>query len=307
MSFTAISLDKVGKPQVIHQPDPEAILMARKARLVELAEARGDTEYAANLQATLELASEPLVIQLEEDSFREHTLRQDIQDAGLGNMLAFAQGASLDHIAALYGVYRQVVREADATASPPIPEELENDTRLRRRTQLAPEGFTTCGTPGSYHFWGLTASPQVKDIVADETDTPGEVRIAVLTTEGDGTPSAELLAQVVEVITPRKPLGAELIFDLDPIQTYQITATLTLFSGPDAEVVRQAAEEAGRAYVTEHHKLGHDITIAGLHAALYREGVQNVDLGDFDVDLVVGKFGAAYCSDFTVTVGGRNV
>ncbi len=307
MSFTAINLDKVGTPQVIPQPDPNTILAERKARLIELAEARGDAEYAANLAATLELASEPLVIQLEEDSYREHIVRQDVQDAGLGNMLAFATGPALDHLAAFYGVARQIVQEADATATPPIPEIWETDERLRKRTQLAPEGFTTAGSRGSYIFWGLAASPLVKDIDAAETATPGEVLATVLSTEGDGTPNAALIARVIEEITPRKPLGAELIVSPPAIQTYEIHAVLTLYAGPDAEVVRQAAEDALRAYVTEHHKLGHDITIAGLHAALYREGVQNIDLGDFAADLIVGPQGAAYCAALTVTVGGRDV
>jgi phage-related baseplate assembly protein len=91
------------------------------------------------------------------------------------------------------------------------------------------------------------------------------------------------------------------------IHTYQIHAVLTLYSGPDGEVVRQAAEAALIAYMSAHHKLGHDITIAGLHAALFREGVQNVDLGGFNADLVVGAQGAAYCTEFSVVIGGRNV
>ncbi len=307
MSFTAINLDRAGTPQIIPQPDPEAILSERKARLIELAELRGDVEYAANLAATLELASEPLVIQLEEDSYREHNLRQAVQDAGLGNMLAFAQGASLDHLGAFYGVVRQIVQVADNTVSPPIPEVLESDERLRKRIQLAPEGFTTAGSRGSYIYWGLAASPLVKDIEASETAAPGEVLVTVLSTEGDGTPSAALIARVIEEITPRKPLCAELIVNGPSIHTYQIHAALTLYAGPDAEVVRQTAEDALRAYVIAHHKLGHDITIAGLHAALYREGVQNVDLGAFNADLIVGPQGAAYCAALTVTVGGRNV
>lgn len=307
MSFTAINLDKAGTPQVIPQPSPENILAARKARLIELAELRGDAEYAANLKATLELASEPLVIQLEEDSYREHIVRQDVQDAGLGNMLAFARGTTLDHLGAFYGVARQIVQQADNTVSPPIPEIMESDDRLRKRIQLAPEGFTTAGSRGSYIYWGLAASPEVKDIVAEETATPGEVSVTVLSTEGDGTPSAELIARVISEITPRKALSAELIVSAATIHTYEIHATIWVYDGPDAEVVRQAAEAEGREFVREHHKLGHDITIAGLHAAIYREGVQNINLGDFDADLIVGSQGAAYCAALTVTVGGRNV
>ena len=307
MTFTAINLERAGTPQIIPQPSPEDILAARKARLVELAEARGDAAYAASLKATLELAGEPLVIALEEGSYREYTLRQDVQDAGLGNMLAFAQGAALDHMGAFYGVSRHIVQHADNTVFPPIPEVLESDDRLRKRIQLAPEGFTTAGSRGSYIYWGRAASAKVKDIAALETATPGQVAVTVLGAEGDGTPSTDLIARVVNEITPRKPLSAELIVRGATIHTYEVHATIWVYDGPDAEVVRQGAEAAGREFVNAHHKLGHDITIAGLHAALYREGVQNVDLGAFDADLIVGPQGAAYCAALTVTLGGRNV
>lgn len=305
--FTVINLDKVGTPVVIDQPDFETILAERKARLIELVAAQGDAEYTAGVTAALELASEPMVQQLEEDTYREVMLRQDVQDAGVGNMLAYAHGATLDHLGAFYGVGRQIIQAADNTVTPAILEILENDDRLRRRIHLAPEGFTTAGSRGSYIFWGLTASPLVGDVDADETATPGEAQVTLLSTIGDGTPSAELIARVIEELTPRKPLGAELIVQGAAISTYQINAVLTLYAGPDAELVRQSAEDALRVYVAEHHKLGHDITIAGLYAALYQEGVQNIALGDFAADLVVGPLSAAYCSEITVTIGGLDV
>ena len=136
MSFTAINLDRLPPPIIIEQPDFESIFAARKARLIEL---------APHLAPALELESEPLVKLLQEDSYRELILRAAVQDAGAGNLLAFAAGAVLDHLAAFYGVARQVIQEADASVSPPVEELLEDDARLRSRVQLAPEGFTTAG------------------------------------------------------------------------------------------------------------------------------------------------------------------
>jgi phage-related baseplate assembly protein len=310
MSFTAISLDKAGTPQVIPQLPFGEVFAARKARFIELAEARDDAEYLASVKAALDLESEGLVQLLQEDSWRELVVRQDVQDAGLGNMLAFATGPALDHLAAFYGVARQIVQEADATATPPIPEIWETDERLRKRTQLAPEGFTTNGTRGAYVFWGLSASPLVKDIGVSQTETPGEVRITVLSTEGNGTPDAALLARVDEELTARKPLNAALIIEAASITPYTIAATLTLYEGPGAEPVLEAATETLKSFVTRRHQLGHDVVIAGLNAALYQEGVQNVDLGGFASDLIVGPREAAWCDpevDISVTIGGRNV
>lgn len=298
MSFTAINLDRLPAPQIIEQPDFETIFAARKARLIEL---------APHLAPALELESEPLVKLLQEDSYRELILRAAVQDAGAGNLLAFASGAVLDHLAAFYGVERLVIQEADASVSPPIEELLEDDARLRARVQLAPEGFTTAGSIGSYTFWALSASAEVKDVAILETATAGQVRVVVLSTEGDGVPDAALLALVDETTDPRRPLTDEVMVEAANVQNYTVEAELILYDGPDAELVRQASVAAVQAFVDEHHRLGHDITIAGLHAALYREGVQDIHITAPAATLEIGSDTAAHCTQITVTVGGRDV
>lgn len=309
MSFSAISLDKVGTPQIIGQPPAEQIFEERKQRLLELAQGSGDAEYVADVQSALSLESELLVQLLQEDSWREMVLRQDVQDAGLGNMLAFATGPALDHLAAFFGVSRQIVQAADDTASPPIPEILESDDRLRQRAQLAPEGYTTAGSIGAYTFWALTSAPQVKSVEVLEDAPSGEVHIAVLSMLGDGTPDNALLTTVQTALSAEviRPLCDTVVVQAATILSYQINAVLALYPGPGAEVVRQEAEKALAAYVDRNHRLGHDITVAGLHAALYVEGVQNVDLGAFADDLIVGTGSAAHCSEFSVSIGGRDV
>lgn len=296
--FSSINLDRLPPPQIIDQPDFETIFAARKARLIEL---------APELAPVLELESEPLVKLLQEDSYREMLLRAAVQDAGTGMTLAFARGAALDHLAAFYGVSRQVIQEADPSAVPPIEEELESDDRLRARVQLAPEGFTTAGSPGSYTFWALSTSPQIKDVAVLETATPGEARIVVLTTEGNGEASAEILAQVEANTITRRPLTDHVLVEAPVIQSYSIEAELTLYNGPDTELVRQAALSAVEDFVSKNHRLGHDITIAGLHASLFQEGVQNVNITAPTADLVIGSDAAAYCSAISITVGGRDV
>ncbi|SDG19164.1 baseplate assembly protein [Sulfitobacter delicatus] len=298
MSFTAINLDRLPAPQIIEQPDFETIFAARKARLIEL---------APHLAPSLELESEPLVKLLQEDSYRELILRAAVQDAGAGNLLAYASGAVLDHLAAFYGVERLVIQEADASVSPPIDKVLEDDARLRARVQLAPEGFTTAGSIGSYTFWALSASAEIKDVAILETVTAGQVRIVVLSTQGNGVPDAALLALVDETTDPRRPLTDEVLVEAANIQAYNIEAELILYDGPDAELVRQASVAAVQAFVDEHHRLGHDITIAGLHAALYRDGVQDINIISPAATLEIGSDTAAHCTEITVTVGGRDV
>lgn len=297
-AFTAITLDRLPAPVIIAQLDFETILAARKSRLIEL---------APELEHVLQYESEPIVQLLQEDSYRELLLRAAVQDAGKGNLLAFATGAVLDHLAAFYGVARLVVQEADETQTPPVAAVLEDDERLRARVQLAPEGFTTAGSRGSYLFWALSASPEVKDVAILETATPGEVRVVVLSTSGSGVAGPSLLGLVDDALEPRRPLTDLVMVEAPTVQSYSVVAELILDFGPDAELVRQAAEHAVSAYVEEHHRLGHDITLSGLYAALHGEGVQNVRLTSPVADLVIAADQAAHCTAIAVTVGGRDV
>ena len=298
-AFTAINLDKLPAPEVIERKDFETILAEIKAWL---------TAREPGLEPILSLESEPIAKVLEAWAYREMLLRAEFDDAGRGNMLAFATGAQLDHLAAFYGVTRQVVQKGDESAVPPVPELLENDTRFRSRVQLALEGFTTAGPRGSYVFWGLSASPLVKDIGV-ESPTPGQVLITVLGTDRDGTPAAAVLTAVEAQLNDEdvRPLTDQVVVQAATIVAYDLDASLTLYEGPDAEVVRQAAEDAVTAYVTEHHSLGHDITISGLHAALHQAGVQKVTLTSPVADIVVATSEAAHCGSISVIVGGRDV
>lgn len=303
-TFTAINLDRLPAPEIIEQPTFEVIFANRKARFLELVEAY-DADLVVEMAKTLELESEPVVKLLQEDSYREVMLRAAVQDAAKGNLLAFAEDTMLDHLAAYWGIQRQIIQVEDLTVSPPILEVKESDTRLRRRVQLAPEAITTAGSIGSYMFWALAASPLVKDVdVTSPAD--GEVLLTVLSTEGNGRPDQELLNQVFVTVDPRRDFTAKLMVAPATINQYVVAADLTLFDGPDAELVRQASLSSLDAYVADHHALGHDITISGLHAALHTEGVQNVNLTTPTSDLVVEDGFAPFCTSTNVTVGGRD-
>ena len=133
------------------------------------------------------------------------------------------------------------------------------------------------------------------------------MRVVVLCTLADGTPDAGLLALVDAATEPRRPLTDNVIVDAATVQPYTVEAELTLYEGPDAEVVRQASLAAVTAFVDAHHRLGHDITIAGLHAALYLEGVQDVTITAPAASLIIAPDTAAFCTAITVTVGGLDV
>lgn len=297
--FSAINLSELPAPSVVDILSFEAILAEIKSDLIV---------RIPDLAEVLALESEPVVKLLEVVAYRETILRQRVNDASLANMLAFSTGADLVNLGALFGVERAVIQEADDNANPPLPEILEDDRRLRTRIQLSLEGHTTAGPIGAYTFHGLTADPDVKDISIASPE-PGQVEVTVLSRLEDGTPNDALITTVATALNAEdvRPLTDLVFVKMATITAYTVEAALTLYNGPDSALVMDVAENALEAYVEAHHKLGHDITLSGLYAALHQSGVQNVALTLPVADLVVASDAAAYCTSVAITFGGRDV
>lgn len=278
---TPIDLSKLPAPEVV---ETLSFTEIRDAMLADL-QARDDTFDAL-------LPSDPAYKILEVAAFREVLIRQRINDAARQVMLAHATGSNLEQLAALF----QVTRQVD-----------ESDDELRLRVQLAPEGFAAAGPVGAYAFHAHAASAEVKDVDVS-SPAPGVVQITVLSTEGDGTPDQDLLDAVEAALDDEtvRPLTDTVQVAAAAVTTYAIDVELVLYAGPDDEVVRQAAEDAVAAYCDEHHRLGHDITLAGIIAAAYQPGVQNVAVVTPTEDVVVAPQAAAYCTSVTVSVTGTD-
>lgn len=298
---TAIDLSLLPAPSIIEPLDFEAILAERKAKLVSLY----PPAEQADIAARLELESDPLNKMLQENAYRELTLRQRINDAARGVMLAYAAGPDLDHLGARDDVERLVIDPGDSSASPPRAPVHEDDPSFRRRIQLAPEGYTTAGSEMSYVYHGLGADPDVADIAA-VSPADGLVTVYVLARGGDGSASEELLAAVGAALNAEKvrPLTDKVIVQSASIVPYAIEAELVLYPGPDASVVRAAALAAAEAYAAAQHAMRRDVTLSGLYAALHQPGVQRVDLTLPSTNLTIGDGEASYCTGITLTVAG---
>lgn len=297
--FSAIDLSQLAAPDVVEQIDYESILDALKADLIA---------RAPELSDVLDLESEPLTKLLEVCAYRETIIRARVNDASRAVMLAYATGSDLDHLAAFFGVVRALVTPADPDATPPVEAVYETDARLRARTQLALEGYTTAGPVGAYVFHALSASAQVAD-VAVVSPEPGEVLVTVLSSEGDGTADSTLLSTVTAALNADevRPLTDQVTVQSATIVEYTVSAELTFYEGPDPATVLDQASAALSAYISTHHRLGHDITRSGLFAALHQAGVQNVTLSAPAADLVVDSDEAAYCTGITITDGGTDL
>ena len=243
-----IDLSLLPSPDIIDALSYEDILAALKAdtaaRLPDLAE-------------LIELESEPVTILLQTVAYRELLLRQRVNEAARGVMLAYAAGPDLDQIGANYGIPRLVVSPADPGAVPPVPAVMETDTDFRTRILLSLERFSTAGSRGSYEYHARTASASVQDALATSPG-PGLVTVYVLALEGDGTASPELLATVAAALdlATVRPMTDQVNVLSASIVNYSVTAHLQVSNGPDAETIRQAALDACTAYVGTARRLG---------------------------------------------------
>jgi phage-related baseplate assembly protein len=163
---TTIDFSSLPAPAIIEELDFEQILQAMIADL----QAR-DPSYSEILE------SDPGVKILEVAAARELLLRQRVNDALRATLLRFATDTDLDNLAAFYGLLRLAG---------------ETDEALRVRTIERIMGSSTAGGAAWYRFQALSASPDVRDALVS-SPAPGEVLVSILSAQGDGTASAELI------------------------------------------------------------------------------------------------------------------
>jgi len=276
-NFTPIDLSKLPAPDVIETLDFETLL----------------TDYISDFKSknpdyiTL-LESDPAIILMQVVAYREMLLRARINEAAKANMLAYATKGDLDNLAAFFGVERL---------------EDETDERLRKRTQLALEGFSTAGPVGAYIFHSLSASNEVKS-VSVKSPNPGEVLVTILSNIGDGTVGQELIDAVLaklneDDIRPLTDLvsvqGAEII-------NYQVEAVITVYSGPSSAVVETEANDALQKFISDRHEIGRVIAISGVYDALHVDGVKKVELISPAADVETTNEQAPYCTNISISV-----
>lgn len=270
-----IDLSQLPPPVVVEPLDFETLFAQRKAAFIAMYPEEEQEEIAR----TLELESEPITKLLEENCYRELLLRQRVNEAARAVMLAYSTDSDLDNLTVNFNVERLTIQEEDDSVTPPIEAVMESDADLRTRTQQAFEGLSVAGPTAAYEFWGRSADGRVADISA-VSPTPACVTISVLSREGDGTASDDLLSVVAAALNDEevRPVADRVTVQSAEIVPYQIDATLYIYPGPEAEPVRQASEQQLQAYIAAQNRLGRDIRLSAIYAALHVEGVQRVEL-----------------------------
>ena len=294
-----VDLSKLDAPKVLEDLDFESLLADRKAEFIALF----PQDERAFWQARLNLESEPITKLLQEVVYLQLMERNRINNAAKATMLAYASGSDLDVIAANYNVKRQVIQEANNNVTPKIPQILEDDTSLRLRTQLAFEGLSVAGPRSAYIFHALSAHPDVAD-VSVVSPQPANVTVTILSRNGQGEADENLLNVVRAKLNDDdiRPIGDRVIVQSAVIQSYEIRAKLHLYRGPEYEPIKAAALKKLTAYTEEKHRLGRDISLSGIYAALHLEGVQRVELISPTADIVLPSSKSAYCTAINLEI-----
>jgi len=296
MSYTPIDLSSLPAPTIVESLDYAAILQ----EMVDDLKAR-DVAFTAIVE------SDPAFKVLEVCAYREMLIRQRVNDAARGVMLAYATGNDLDQLGAIFGTVRKVLVPAAPTAIPPRLAVMETDTDLRYRVTLALEGLSTAGPEGSYLYHALkVAGVKHATIVGPPTVTAGNVLVTVLGLTGNGAPSATVLSNVTQALNAEsvRPLTDAVTVQAASIQNYTITATIFTFPGPDSSVVMAEAQASAQAFATENHKVGNDINLSAIFAALHVDGVQKVTLTSPSADITCDHTQAPFCTAINLTYGG---
>ncbi len=307
MASTIIDMSTLPAPAVVEALDFESIFAAALA------------DFKVRMpEWTAELESDPVLKLLEVFAYREMLIRSRVNEAARSVMLAYATGADLDQIAALFNVSRLSG---------------ESDVRLRLRAQ---QGFSALGAAGpeqAYRAHAMGVSNAILD-VSVTSGAPGRVDVCVLGYEidsADAVTEAEaeagailfpsvaigngeaiivarnnsaLLNAVIAALSAEtvRPLTDHVVVFAPTVKPTEIVARLSVYRGPDASTVLAQARSALSAYLSSIRVLGYDMTRAGIIGALAVPGVQNVELDSPALDVVCASNEVAIASSADITI-----
>lgn len=277
-----IDLTQMPAPDAIEQFDFETILTRKKAQLIALC----PESIRSVIAATLELESEPLTIDLQQQAYSELLVRQRINEATRASFLALATGTDLDHIGASRSLKRKVIQAADSTQNPPLPEILETDAAFRKRIQMHPEKFAVAGPRAAYAAHAL----DINDVADANPTRPvaGTVRIYLKSYSNNGIPTQSLLNKVQAYLSAedKRPLCDTV--EVKPAVAKKITIEYeTEFeSGPDRALVAEKQQQDLANVIAANGQLAGSLARSKIIGALDTVGTKRINLIQPTQDIV---------------------
>lgn len=259
-----IDISRLPPPRVVEELDYEVLFERQQQRF----QSRWQDVRVANPDLGLPsydvqmLETDPPVIINESESYRELLIRQRINEAAKANLLAFATGSDLEHLAAFYEVARMAG---------------EDDARLKRRVILAIQGRSPGGTEARYKFIVLSSDIRVEDAIVYTSGRSPVVNVAIYSTDPDGVADDDLIAIVNAAL---QAPGARMVNDTIVLRSavqrvVDLIADVWLL--PDAPLsLLQTMETSLRDDWKVARALGRDFVDRWWTARLMLEGVHKV-------------------------------
>lgn len=250
------------------------------------------------IQPVVALESEPSRKLLQVYSYGDLLIRARINDAIRANLLAYAQGTDLDHLAAFYDLTRMVDPETNA---------LETDERFRERTVLAIRGRSTGGTEPRYRLIAMSADLAVADALPYVVGTDPLINVAVYSTDPGGVASPALLATVEAALNDPsvRMVNDQIVVRSAVTQTVDVEAKVWLLPTASASLIDELPTLLKASWDAE-NGLGFDMTRSWLTARLMVPGVQRVEIVSPSENVVNPDFQSVAMGTVTILDQGRD-
>jgi phage-related baseplate assembly protein len=291
--FAAVNLGQLAAPNVVEALNYEAILAELKTDVIARLAAMGVTYDVQNIE------SDPIVKVLEVAAYRELLLRARVNSACRAIMLAYAQGADLDHKATDFEVQRRIMRYEDDAKTKPV---YETDEELRRRVQLAPEAFSTAGARGAYIFHALSACSLIADAWAFCPE-PGRADVVLAGANGVAVSDATV-GRVIDTFKREDltPLTDAVYVYKATRKDYGVTMNVTCQRGLSTALLKSQIEAKVRAYAAERYRIAAEVYRSGIIAAAFISGVESLDLVSPSENVVCADHEIPFLASLTVNV-----
>ena len=297
--FLQPDLGGLPEPVLIEELDAEAIISEMQAAALSKWEDIRSVRPDLPSLDFIRLETEPLNILMQVWAAREVTMRAMVNDKARAVLLAKAKYSDLDHIGVDRGVERALIEPGDGVTSADV---MEDDERLRRRIQLAPEAFSVAGPAGAYEFHALTIDPSVMDAHAYSPE-PGRVHVAVVGQD------AQPVSDAVFVKLIRRFTQDDLVPLTDVVSvlhasvvSYDVTIKATAPAGSDLNAMKQAIEAGVLAYQKKRALLGNSIRRSMLMGSAALPGLEQFDMSSPASDIVCQPNQIAWIGNLNVEV-----
>lgn len=237
------------------------------------------------------LETDPVKIVLEAAASREILMRARVNDAARANLLSFARGADLDHLAAFYDVKRLTDEDDDA---------------LRFRTTLAIQARSPGGSSYWYAAAARRADVRIRSVMVYREEFWPIIHIAVLSSENGGIPDQAMLdAVTVEVMSDGvRLLNDTLVIEAAATSGIDVEADVWLLPTAPSNVIDMLPDVLRAAWFAE-SGIGFDLEHSWIKARLHVAGVKKVEVIKPSSPLLVLEGDAVALGDIKINFKGR--